>query len=99
MAARADEIERQVLGQDRELTGALRVTTAFVVMEHLLPQPLAEFARACPGIEVEVVENAFLVDLASRHRMSTKAGRDARPMPPSGCRGRRPNTWWGARSA
>lgn len=67
MAARADEIERRVLGHDRELTGALRVTTAFVVMEHLLPQPLAGFARAYPGIEVEVVENAFLVDLASRH--------------------------------
>ena len=67
MAARADEIERRVLGHDRELTGVLRVTTAFVVMEHLLPQPLADFARAYPGIEVEVVENAFLVDLASRH--------------------------------
>jgi DNA-binding transcriptional LysR family regulator len=67
MAARADEIERRVLGHDRELTGALRVTTAFVVMEHLLPQPLADFARAFPGVEVEVVENAFLVDLASRH--------------------------------
>ena len=67
MAARADEVERQVLGRDRELTGALRVTTAFVVMDHLLPQPLANFARAYPGIEVEVVENAFLVDLASRH--------------------------------
>jgi DNA-binding transcriptional LysR family regulator len=36
-------------------------------MDHLLPQPLADFARAYPGIEVEVVENAFLVDLASRH--------------------------------
>jgi DNA-binding transcriptional LysR family regulator len=67
MAARADEIERRVLGRDRELTGALRVTTAFVIMEHLLPQPLADFARAYPGIEVEVIENAFLVDLASRH--------------------------------
>jgi len=67
MAARADEIERQVLGHDRQLTGALRLTTAFVVMDHLLPQPLADFARAYPGIEVEVVENAFLVDLASWH--------------------------------
>ncbi|MDP2032236.1 MAG: LysR family transcriptional regulator [Polaromonas sp.] len=67
MAARADEIERQVLGHDRQLTGVLRVTTAFVVMDHLLPQPLADFARAYPGIETEVVENAFLVDLASRH--------------------------------
>lgn len=67
MADRAAEIERQVLGHDLELGGALRVTTAFVVMDHLLPQPLADFARAYPGIEVEVVENAFLVDLASRH--------------------------------
>ncbi|MBA4178243.1 MAG: LysR family transcriptional regulator [Leptothrix sp. (in: Bacteria)] len=67
MAARADEIERQVLGRDRQLTGVLRVTTAFVLMDHLLPQPLADFARAYPGIETEVLENAFLVDLASRH--------------------------------
>ena len=67
MSERADEIERLVLGLDRELTGLLRVTTAFVVMDHLLPQPLADFSRAYPGIEVEVVENAFLADLASRH--------------------------------
>jgi DNA-binding transcriptional LysR family regulator len=67
MADQADEIERRVLGRDRELTGPLRVATAFVVMEHLLPQPLADFARACPGIEVEVVENAILVDLSRRH--------------------------------
>ncbi|HLL19206.1 MAG TPA: LysR family transcriptional regulator [Rubrivivax sp.] len=67
MADRADEIERHVMGRDRELTGPLRVTTAFVVMEHLLPAPLASFARSYPGIEVEVVENAFLVDLSRRH--------------------------------
>jgi DNA-binding transcriptional LysR family regulator len=66
MADQADEIERRVLGRDRELTGELRVTTAFVVMEHLLPDPLARFAQAYPGIEVEVMENAFLVDLARR---------------------------------
>lgn len=67
MSDRVDEIERQVMGRDRGLSGTLRVATAFVVMEHLLPQPLAAFARAYPGIEVEVTENAFLVDL-SRHR-------------------------------
>ena len=50
MAARAEEIERRVLGHDRELTGALRVATAFVVMDHLLPQPLADFSRRYPGI-------------------------------------------------
>lgn len=66
MADQADEIERRVMGRDRELTGELRVTTAFVVMEHLLPAPLASFARTYPGIEVEVMENAFLVDLARR---------------------------------
>ncbi len=71
MADQADEIERHVLGRDRELTGPLRVTTAFVVMEHLLPRPLAAFAAAYPGIEVEVVENAFLVDLARRHSDGT----------------------------
>src|SRR5881409_896323 len=68
MADQADEIERRVLGRDRELTGPLRVTTAYVVMEHLLPQPLADFARRYPGIEVEVVENAFLVDQACASR-------------------------------
>lgn len=66
MADQAEEIERQVMGRDRELTGVLRLTTAFVAMEHLLPRPLADFARAYPGIEVEVVENAFLMDLARR---------------------------------
>lgn len=66
MADQAEEIERRVLGRDRELTGPLRLATAFVVMEHLLPQPLADFAQTYPGIEVEVVENAFLVDLARR---------------------------------
>lgn len=74
MATRADEVERQVLGRDRELTGALRVTTAFVLMDHLLPQPLAAFSRAYPGIEVEVVENAFLVDLSSRHADAAQNG-------------------------
>jgi len=66
MADQVDEIERRVQGRDRELTGQLRLTTAFVVMEHLLPAPLAAFARDYPGIEVEVLENAFMVDLARR---------------------------------
>jgi DNA-binding transcriptional LysR family regulator len=74
MADQADAIERRVMGRDKELVGPLRVTTAFVVMEHLLPQPLAGFARAYPGIEVEVVENAFLVDLSRRAAGSVADG-------------------------
>lgn len=57
------------------------MTTAFVLMDHLLPQPLADFARAYPGIEVEMVENAVLADLSS-----TSAA--AAPQ-----RGRRRRTW------
>lgn len=72
MATRADEVERQVLGRDRELTGPLRVTTAFVLMDHLLPQALADFARAYPGIEVEMMENAVLVDLSSQSPAPTQ---------------------------
>ena len=49
-----------------ELEGVLRVATAFVVMEHLLPAPLADFALRYPRIEVEVVENAVLMDLSRR---------------------------------
>lgn len=79
MADQAEEIERRVLGRDRQLTGLLRVTTAFVVMEHLLPQPLATFARRYPGIEVEVVENAVMVDLSRRRtdESSNSAPREA----------------------
>src|SRR5207245_3857375 len=73
VADEADGIDRLVLGRDGELTGTLRVTTAFVVMEHLLPQPLADFARRYPGIEVEVVENAFLVDLSRRSSRDAQA--------------------------
>lgn len=72
MALRVEEIERQILGRDRALAGPLRLTTAFVVMDHLLPQPLAAFADAYPGIEVEVVENAFLIDLNSSQATTDK---------------------------
>jgi DNA-binding transcriptional LysR family regulator len=67
MADQAEEIERQVAGRDRGLIGVLRVTTALVVTEHLLPTPLADFARAYPGIEVERVENAFMMYWARRY--------------------------------
>jgi DNA-binding transcriptional LysR family regulator len=75
MHDQAREIERQVLGQDRELSGPLRVATAFVIMDHLLPKPLADFARAFPGIKVEVVENSVLQDLRRRNSIDQ---RDAR---------------------
>ncbi|CAG1018338.1 HTH-type transcriptional regulator YofA [Burkholderiaceae bacterium] len=66
IAPRVDDIERRILGRDLRLTGQVRVTTAFVTMAYLLPQALAEFALAQPGIEVEVAENSVLLDLSRR---------------------------------
>ena len=93
MAARADEIERQVLGRDRELTGALRVTTAFVVMDHLLPQPLADFARAYPGHRGRGGRKRLprrSGEPARRHRPGLDAPRGRRGAAPVGPGGRAP---------
>ena len=66
IAPRVHDIERRLLGRDLRLTGSVRVTTAFVTMAYLLPQPLADFARSHPGIEVEVAESGALLDLSRR---------------------------------
>jgi len=66
IAPRVVDIERRILGHDLRLTGSVRVTTAFVTMAYLLPAPLAAFAAAHPGIEVEMAENTALVDLSRR---------------------------------
>lgn len=66
IAPRVDDLERRLLGRDLRLTGSVRVTTAFVTMAYLLPQALADFARAQPGIEVEIAESSMLLDLSRR---------------------------------
>src|SRR5688500_5027473 len=66
IAPRVADIERPLLGRDLRLTGSVRVTTAFVTMAYLLPQALAAFARAQPGIEVEIAESGVLLDLSRR---------------------------------
>lgn len=73
MAAQAREMQpaiadmqRRILGRDLELQGSLRLTTAYVAMLYLLPEPLAAFSRKHPGIEVEVSENSALVDMSRR---------------------------------
>jgi DNA-binding transcriptional LysR family regulator len=66
IAPRVADIERRLLGRDLRLTGSVRVTTAFVTMAYLLPQALAGFARAQPGIEVEIAESGALLDLSRR---------------------------------
>lgn len=61
-----DDVQRRILGRDLQLSGTVRLSTAFIAMQYLLPEPLAAFARAHPGIEVEVAENSHLVDLSRR---------------------------------
>ena len=55
-----DEMQRRILGRDTQLSGTVRLNTAYIAMQYLLPVPLAAFARAHPGIEVEVSENSQL---------------------------------------
>jgi DNA-binding transcriptional LysR family regulator len=60
------EMQRRILGRDLQLTGSVRLNTSYIAMLYLLPLPLAAFASAHPGIEVEVVEAMALVDLSRR---------------------------------
>lgn len=61
-----DDMARRIVGRDLQLTGVVRLNTSYIAMLYLLPDPLAAFARAHPGIEVEVVEAMALVDLSRR---------------------------------
>jgi DNA-binding transcriptional LysR family regulator len=79
MADRADEIERHVMGRDRELTGPLRVTTAFVIMEHLLPGPLSR-TRSWSTCRAATPT-------------PRRAWRGWKPMSPCVCRPTSPNIW------
>lgn len=60
------EAERCIVGGDARLTGSLRVTTAFVVAQHLLPQALAGFCAAYPEIDVQMLSTPERVDLSRR---------------------------------
>lgn len=61
-----DDLQRRLLGRDLRLSGSLRLTTAHIAMLYLLAGPLTAFARAHPGIALEVEEASQLVDLSRR---------------------------------
>lgn len=66
MQPEIDEAVRRIRGRDLALQGSLRLNTAHIAMLYLLPEPLAAFAHAHPGIEVEVAEAPGLADLSRR---------------------------------
>ena len=60
------EAERLVVGGDMRLTGSLRVTTAYVLGQHLLPHAVAKFCSMHPQIEVELLTARERIDLSRR---------------------------------
>ncbi|WP_161974558.1 LysR family transcriptional regulator [Piscinibacter terrae] len=66
MAPRIDEVERQLQGRDQRLKGTVHLTTAFATVSYLLSQALADFAKAHPGISVDISESSALLDLSRR---------------------------------
>ena len=59
-------LERKLAGRDLRLSGAIRVTTTDTLMVSILPEILAEFRAAHPGIETEVALSNVMLNLTKR---------------------------------
>jgi DNA-binding transcriptional LysR family regulator len=62
----AREAEMRVLGVDLRPSGHVRVAAAGIVVDHLLPPVLAQFASAFPQVELELVSSREHVSMARR---------------------------------
>jgi DNA-binding transcriptional LysR family regulator len=59
-------LERKLAGQDLRLTGTVRITTTDSLMGSILPDILAGFRNAHPGIKVEIAISNTLFNLSKR---------------------------------
>lgn len=59
-------LERRLAGQDLRLAGAVRVTTTDTLMGSILPEILAAFRDAHPGILVEIAVSNVMFNLTRR---------------------------------
>jgi DNA-binding transcriptional LysR family regulator len=59
-------LERKLAGQDLRLSGPLRITTTDTLMGSILPDILAEFRAAHPGIAIEVAVSNVMFNLTKR---------------------------------
>jgi DNA-binding transcriptional LysR family regulator len=66
MAPLAREAELRVLGQDLRPSGQVRVAVAGIVIDHLLPPVLVQFASAFPDVTLELVASRDHASLARR---------------------------------
>jgi DNA-binding transcriptional LysR family regulator len=59
-------LERKLIGQDLRLSGAIRITTTDTLMVSILPEILAGFHAAHPGIGIEVAVSNVMLNLTKR---------------------------------
>lgn len=62
----AREAELRVLGQDMRPSGQVRIAVASIVIDHLLPPILGQFAASFPDVSIELVASRDHVSLARR---------------------------------
>ncbi len=59
-------MERRLAGQEQNLTGSLRISSADWFGAYVLPPILAEYSKAYPNVDVEVLTGTRLFNLAQR---------------------------------
>jgi DNA-binding transcriptional LysR family regulator len=59
-------LERKLVGQDLQLSGAIRITSTDTLMVSILPEILAEFRAAHPGIGIEIALSNVMLNLTKR---------------------------------
>jgi len=59
-------LERKLAGQDLRLSGTVRLTTTDTLMASILPDVLAAFRSAQPGIQIEVALSNLMFNLSKR---------------------------------
>lgn len=59
-------MERRLAGQAQDLTGSLRISSADWFGAYVLPPILAEFSKAYPNVDVEILTGTRLFNLAQR---------------------------------
>lgn len=84
MEASSNQLETRVLGRDQGVAGALRVTMAPTIASHLLMPDLADFARAYPGVEVQVLSSYAAMNLTNREAdVAIRVVYDRNDLPPN----------------
>lgn len=59
-------MERRLAGQERDLKGSLRISSADWFGAYVLPPILADFSKAYPNVDVEILTGTRLFSLAQR---------------------------------